>query len=396
MSDNKGVVCLHGNLYRVRYDMIKYSEGDFNPEEELKFFNPRKIIVGDKASNRGLGKAAMQGLYDSIRTEGLHHPLKLIGGADLENQKFTLIGGERRKRCIDRLIKENAMCMDTSTNKMAPASEVYAYIDCRLFIDADLQTAFRVAFNENDKAEGIGEGATVSLIRIWRKAGWGDKEILEITGMSISWLKDTDAICSLDDKTFASFANEEINRTVALHLAQVVDANDRHARLARAKELAAQRVKSIVEQGRQDLQAAENAAEIAEAAIQDATSIGDSASVAKANIKAAKARAKIEKKTDDLKALDENSPKVTGRDLAAVEEEVGIGGRQLTMAKIEKHWMQGEKGITEIIKGIKRGDKEFDGIDMADAVLVHRLWYDGIESDNKDIALILKKHKKNK
>jgi hypothetical protein len=104
----------------------------------------------------------------------------------------------------------------------------------------------------DSEAEPIGEATIVRLIKFWRSERWTDEAILRASGKSIAWLRETDCLLKLDEHTFEAFCSSEINRSVAIKLAEVPDTNDRLKRLHRARELAAQRIKALLERVREE------------------------------------------------------------------------------------------------------------------------------------------------
>jgi hypothetical protein len=327
---------LHGNLYRVHSSLIAYAE----PHANIAFSNPRRTMVNGVLTGKGFTKTEMDELRSAIRTEGLHHPLML---RCVEMGKpMALLNGERRKRCIDKLKADKEVCLDPASGKDIPARDLYEYVECRILKDIDDKTAFKHAFSSNERAVDIGEGATVALIRSWRKQKWSDEDILGVTGKSITWLRDSDLLVKLDNKTFAALAANEINRTVAIKLAKIKDTNARQAALAKSREFAARRLKALQEKNNIDLAEAEKAAEVAEAQMELAEFKGKPVEVNRARKRHSRAKRKIDTTQTKRDALEQRNPQATIKDLNNAQEEIPKG---LTPAKIRKHHIGDLPGI---------------------------------------------------
>lgn len=392
-----GIKHLHGNLYRVKTSLINLCDSKVE-DGSLTFFNPRHVL----AKPKGFSKEEMNELREAIRTEGLENPL-LLRWVEIDgNRVLQLASGERRKRCIDKLIKENADCYDPASESWKSASELYDFVDCRIN-EMDDQTAFKHAFSENERAVGIGEGATVALINEFRKAGWTDEQILETTGKSITWLKDTDILLSLDEFTFKCLVADEINRSAALQLAQIEDIESRVKVLESAKSFASGRISSMKQKLEKEVIAAENKAEFAEAVAVEAEIKGDEEQKTEAEEKSKKHRKRAENKKKEVEELDDAAPKITSKDIhnaKKAKENVDTGesepsdeGKALTNAKVSKFWYE------PLAKIIKANGHDDDGenleIDLDDARLVIAL-LDAREAGERDIVSILQDHKLSK
>lgn len=320
---------LHGNLYRVHSSLIVYTD---TVNDTTAFSNPRRTMVNGVLTGKGFTKIEMDELRDAIRTEGLHHPL-MLRCVEME-QPMVLLNGERRKRCIDKLMADNELCLDPDSGKQVPAQKLYEYIECRILKDIDDKTAFKHAFSSNERAVDIGEGATIALIRSWRKHKWSDDDILNVTGKSITWLRDSDLLVNLDKKTFSALAANEINRTVAIKLAKIKDTKDRQTALAKSRTYAAKRLLALQEKINEDLADAEKAAEIAESQMELAEYKEKPTEVNRARNRHRRAQIKINATQTKREVLDSRIPQATIKDLDKAQEEIPKG---LTPAKIKKH-----------------------------------------------------------
>ncbi|RDJ35102.1 MAG: hypothetical protein DWQ19_09720 [Crenarchaeota archaeon] len=374
-----------GNLYRVPVKSISFAD----QKAGATFFNPR-LVAGNR---RGFSKEEMSELREAIRTEGLEHPLTLrsIGN------KLQLISGERRLRCIQKLIKDDSKCYNPATKEWVPAAELYEYVEARIG-EHDDQTAWKLAYSANDKAIGIGERATIALVRELRAANYDDKQIMAITGKSITWLKDTDLLNTLDKDTLDALDGDQINRTVAIELAKIDNIAQRLGLLETARNIAVQRLEIMKEKLEKEVAASESKADMSRAYAVEAEYNGQSKIAADAEAKAEALEAKAAEKQAQADQLNVSSPKVTSKDLQKAKNNKkksgGSGAKvALTKAKIKKHWLA---PVMETIKskGVDEEGNELP-IDLEDAHLV-KVLCEHIENGEQDILKILTQHFKAK
>lgn len=385
-----GIEHIHSNLYHVSPDDIQYAEAPDYESSDLTFYNPRHTVDSNgKSVAIGLAKKEMDELYSSIKEEGLHHPLCLRLEDD---DTLRLISGERRLRIISKMIKKDEKVFNPATEKMEPASEVYAFIECRI-VKCDIKKAWRQAYSVNAQSVGIGPGATVAFVRHLRKANYKDQEVLDIVKHQKSWLRDTDLLIEkLDEKTFDALINNEIRRSVALALAGIEDLEQRLERLEHAKKAHDKRIASIKMQVVEKAKKAATKKEIAEAAEADALLRDDDEAAEEAAADIAAAEAEAAAAEEELDELESNKLPAATQDLKSED-----GPKPLSRVKIGKFL---HTPATELIKS---GIEEHDGsIDLEDIQLV-KLVTAQIEKPTlvdgegrPDLLKILKHHMKNK
>ena len=151
--------------------------------------------------------------------------------------------GERRIRSVLKLINEKAEVYDPVNQKYVPAIEKYSKIIVRIE-EMDEKTAISRAFCSNDRSVAIGEAATVMMVKKLRICNVSDEEICKITGLSMSWLRETEKLISLDDVTFMALSSEKINRTLALKLSDL-HGEDRLEKLSGLLDAAQLRLEKI-------------------------------------------------------------------------------------------------------------------------------------------------------
>lgn len=394
---------LHGNLYRVRRECIEYAEPGIAVEDgNVKFGNPRWVKNSKgKPVARGLEKAKMERLRASIQNEGLENPLRLRVVENDEDSTITLqlVNGERRFRSIDNLATEQVECVDPATGKTLPADELFEWVDCRINRMSDLD-AIRMSLRPNETGESIGEVAAMEVVRAMRETDASDDEIMRITGMSITWLRETDRLLKLDDDTRTALQSDSINRKLALKLATIQDTNERIARLERCCQSAVERLADREAALTQGVETDTAEAEINEAAAALAKAEGDDTEAKEAKKKAEAAKRRADKKREEAERLEEQGPQATSKDWDDTNSE-NDPPKPLTTAKIEKSW-RGRLGVIIKKKGLDDEGNEPE-YDLEDARLF-KLICDAIcdgkrENDNKtpvDPEKLLKQHAKAK
>jgi hypothetical protein len=221
------VLHLHGNLYRVKRRLVRVAKPGLSVRNgRIVYGNPRWFKNGrGEFEARGVESSKMDELKESIRGSGLDNPIRLrpIYGDD---PHLEVVNGERRFRCIEELCEEDAKCRDSSSNEDGPASEVYESIDCRIEY-LDDEDAIAIALKTNETSEVIGDQASIQVVRALRAASYDDQDILRATGKSLSWLRETDRIISLDEVCLGHFEEDRITRKAAIQLALIENAEER-------------------------------------------------------------------------------------------------------------------------------------------------------------------------
>jgi len=371
----EGVTHIDRDLYRVNFEKIKLPEGDFDTDAELCFGNPRNILAGEQIA-RGFTKEEMDELREAIRTEGLRQPLE---GRLIESSDLQLVDGERRYRCIDKLRSDNVLCWDRMKQDWVPAIELYAEVPMTVYPNMAVLDAFKYAYTGNDTSKPIGDAATIVLVRYLREKGVNDDTILNVTNMSITWLRDTDALIALDEKTFDSLCRDEINRTAALEFSKITDVEERLQKLEDATKHAAVRLDGIRQRAKVQLEKARDKLSLSKAAAVEAELTGGD--VASAKKEMADRSAAVDKKAEELAAVPAKA-RVTSKDVRNAEN----GAKPLTWNKISKLYLAPIQKILDTA-----GDGLPDGIQLNDLKLTKAV-LEGIERAEEDIRKILRKH----
>lgn len=386
-----GITHISDDLYKVPLSIIQLTAPGFAGVTDLEFRNPRHALDDGKLKAHGFDKVSMDELRESIRTEGLENPLicRVIQNGDSE-PVIQLVAGERRKRCLDKLVKGNEDCYDPADGEFKAAKDVHKTVLCRVRL-LDDEDSFKLAFGENDRAVGIGEGATLALIRHLRNCNASDEQLQRITGKSITWVRDTDTLLSLDDTTFAAVCNDEVNRTVALTLAKINDVEERLERLKNAQAYVQRRIEKVKIKVVKEVKEAEQEEEIASADMTLAEHMDEDVDAAQAV--AAKAKRKAAAKRKKAEELEGKKLQVTSKDLraSATKEEDGV--KPLTFKKIQKSW---KEPIAALIRR-KFKDEEGDVVEVdSEDVYFLKLICEKIEAGERDPMKLLRQHARNK
>lgn len=389
----KGVTHVSGKVYRVDISAINFADGGFDRDsKDLAFVNLRHALLDQKLVGRGLSKEDMSDLRERIRTEGLLHTPMLRW----HDNGVQIVMGERRIRCLIKLVHENADCFDRESGQYVKAKDLYGTIACEIH-DLDDRQAYKLSFSETESVKLFGDGSRIAAISYFRVCGEDDKSIISITGLGPEWLRQTDKLTSLGKECFAALCNEEMNLQVAQKLLELYPTSeeDRNAawaewkknsevRFAQKQEKAAAAVQKATEKESEAEDLAEAIAEdkARQQAAQKSTESLDkkAAEVEKKKAKAGKQKAAAEAKVNNLAA---KKPKATPKDTAA---EV----KPLTYAKVEKLWTP---TLTSLIKsdGCDADGKKIESIDMQDVKLV-KLVVDQMRKGQTSVLKILSHH----
>jgi len=325
---------LHGNLYKIRFDKIRTApDGIYDEDGTFKFGNPRFIQTSDgKIEAKGLDKPRMEELRDSISTEGLENPLRLRLLEENGEVYFQVVNGERRYRSLSKLIKDDADCY-VFNNAPQPASKVFEWVDCRVDILSD-EEALKYALRPQETGESIGEAAKIFVVKMLRNLNKTDQEIINFTGKSVTWLRETDKLLTLDENTFKSLEREEINRRVALSLSEIEDVSSRLEKLSILKDSASKRIENKKQQLRQELQRHEDDVEIVEATSMLGSYDDESFDSSVDEEKIEKKKQKILDTQNELEKLSQVTPTVNAKDLQSIEETA----LPISLSKIKKYW----------------------------------------------------------
>jgi len=310
---------LHGNLFRVRRALVRVAKPGLSVREgEIVYGNPRWFRNGrGDLEARGVESSKMEELRESIRSSGLDNPIRLrpIYGEDAH---LEVVNGERRFRCIEGLCDENSRCYDSGAGDNAPASVVYEWIDCRIE-DLDDKEALAIALKTNETSEVIGDQASIQVVKTLRDAGYDDQEVLKATGKSLSWLRETDRIISLDEVCLGHFEEDHITRKAAIQLALIENAEERIQILEGILSIARDRHSSKIRSLDKAVDDAEKKELISKSAAKVAMSIGDEEQAEELEAAGARAAKKAAKAKEERQKASSKPPKADVKDIKKVK-----------------------------------------------------------------------------
>lgn len=345
-------------------------------EGEFAFENPR-LGMGfhDIFDAEGMSKEDIQDLRDSLKNDGLDHPLLCRP----KNGQIQVVNGMRRLLQIDHFIKTNSNVFDKATGDMVNAGDLFKKtgIPCRIEEMSDLE-AYRRANSTDDASKPHGDAARIAQIRYFAQAGRSDKDIMAACGKSADWVKRMKPVAlGLDKDTFRAFAAGAIAFNVAEFLSQYEDVDKRKETLQTLLKKAKERHDAMVEEAESHIKATAGKVQKAKAQVAAAKKKGpeeqQEAEEALQDAEQKHEAAKVKRKT-----VKKKKTQVTRRDLprasnprAGGTKKTAQGGggqpdgvvKRLTTAKQEKHWYE---PAVEATKAIKKGDPEGELDDKVD------------------------------
>jgi len=328
---------LHGNLFRVRRSRIRMAHAGVRVEQgRLVYGNPRWFLNRDgQPEARGIvEESKMDELRSSIQNSGLDNPIRLRPIVSDRESFLEIVNGERRFRCIERLCDDGSPCHDPSSAEMAPAEEVFEWVDCRIE-QMDDRAALAVALKTNETSELIGDLASIEVVKAFRRAGHDDADILSATGKSVSWLRETDRIIGLDEVCLDCFEKDKITRKAALQLALIENAEERIGLLEEIISVARGRHESRIRSLDKQIEDAEAKALINNAAAEVAREVGEHEQAKKLSAAGDRAKKKVERARGEREKASARSPKADARDINRVRSPKALSHSRIRSDYIE-------------------------------------------------------------
>lgn len=266
---------LFGNMYMVPFASIKTPDPEESADGEYKFTNPRLLTERGQADL--LDKRLSSELRESIKNRTLLNPLVCRWVEDGDKLIPMVIGGDRRYRALEYLIRKQEQVLDPRGVKntdegwkygKVPADVAYEYVPCQIFAcNSDLQ-ALALAWAENKSRINLTEGHEIAEVVKLRAAKATDNQILEILQQDQKWLADTDRLVSgLDANTLADLYEGKIDRQSAIELAAIEDEDIRDQVRNAANEAAAESCQKRVQRLQGQIEKALDRKEIAEGSL---------------------------------------------------------------------------------------------------------------------------------
>lgn len=388
----EGIIPLgEDGLYQVDWNLIEIAHENSDGEKiikeitesnEFKFFNPRHFGYeangsGEIYRGQGLNKDEMQELMTDILNNGLDYPLQthFCVSVDADGQlaiRVRVHDGERRWRCLDRMIRMDAKVYSRRLKQFAPAKEVYSSVPCRVGHMTE-EEAFQRACAISETAVKWGDAACARLVKLLYAKNYKDEQICKMLGKGKQWLAETYSLNELDDFCFSFLSSGKMNRKVALDLTKIRDVDLRRSWLMEGWKNALHDHASVEVKNERLLQKAEVREEIAEAEVEEAKVKGEAPEVIHGLEEAASEAAEKTKQRKQIKAASAK-PVVKSKNL---RKATGILSA-LRAPKIKK--------ILLVVEGmIEKGEGDIRTLHVLRAA------YQGILDGEEDVNLILKK-----
>jgi hypothetical protein len=329
-----GTQHLYGSLFAVPFASIQVPEVS-DENDAYQFSNPRMLTEQGQADL--LDKRASAELRESIKIRTLLNPLVCRWVQDELGKMFPqLVGGDRRYRAIDFLIRKKEIVTDPRSAhlnadgqweyKQVSAAEAYANVPCQIFSVSNDLDALALSWAENKSRINLTEGHEVAEVMKLRKFDASDEKILEILQQDEKWLAETDRLINeLDVDTLTDLLESRMTRACALELASVEELDLRTKLRLKANESAQETYNRKIKRYQKQLETALDEREIAEGAVADAEFHKDEDGVEKATAQVKNAEKKVAR---TAKERDETTPVATTKDLkeakaAITTEETG-------------------------------------------------------------------------
>jgi len=222
MQMPNGTKHLTGNLYMIPFASIR------SPQN-----NPR--LLTEQGRNDLLDRELSSQLRDSIRRNTLLNPLVCRWVIEDGKAIPTIVGGDRRHRALDVLIRQKVEVVDPRSprhsdnghfvnSSVTTADLAYEFVPCQVFICNDDIDALTLAWAENKNRINLTDGHEIAQVIQLRENGATDSQIVDILQRNQKWLADTDRlIASLDSHTLTDLLEGRLERTAAVELAAIED-----------------------------------------------------------------------------------------------------------------------------------------------------------------------------
>jgi ParB-like chromosome segregation protein Spo0J len=205
------------NQHGIPLASIEFADRD---DPDSIFFNPRS------ADSEAFSEESMQELEDSIRLDGLietptvrtqtHNGEPYPKGNVV---KVQAVAGERRIRCIKRLVEKKKSCYDQKTGKMMPAEKLYKFLPCTVYHNIDDDTALRLAVTENDpsKRRPLSTREEIDLVERLLGKGLSQDRVVKVLSSNPTWVCQTANFRKeLPPKAFQALISGRLARNVAV------------------------------------------------------------------------------------------------------------------------------------------------------------------------------------
>jgi hypothetical protein len=383
---------LTGNLFMVPFSSI------IAPKN-----NPR--LLTERGQSDIVDKNLSSQLRESIKKNTLLNPLVCRWVKDGDKFLPMVVGGDRRYRSLDFLIRKKEMVADPRTPKVnekgefisrtASADEAYEFVPCQIFMCRDDLDALVLAWAENKTRINLTDGHEIVEVIQLRDNGASDAKIMEVLQQDSKWLSDTDRlIASLDSHTLADLIEGRLDRNSAVELAGIEDEKVRNqVRVAAhesSTETSGRRIARLLRRAEQ-AEANEDIAK-GEVVLAQSPQQQDQArsNLARAEVETRAVRRKIEETTNPVtttREIREASQQIAGEIPRTSNKRGPKGGpRKMRESKI----MEGRDFFAGLVRNNGEGDDFTAHVDALK--LVVKIFNDNILANNPDWISTLKRH----
>lgn len=313
---------LYGSLFSILFSQIRTPDVDENDESsEYLFDNPRKNTM--RGQQELLDKKLSCELRDSIKNKTLLNPLVCRWVQDGDIYYPQLVGGDRRYRALDFLIRKKEIVVDPRSVSMndrgdwvyskCPANEAYESVLCQVFaVNNDLD-ALALSWAENKGRINLTDGHEVAEVIKLRKFNASDERILEILHQDEKWLAETEnLIAELDVDTLGDLLEGRIDRGSALALSAITNLDQRSKVREAANNASSEACEKRIKRLQKQVEIALDEVEIAEGSLADAEYQEDEEAIAKAEVNIEEATKKANR---TIKERDTTLPVTTSKDV---------------------------------------------------------------------------------
>lgn len=396
----EGCKHLYGALFSVPFSEIRTpEESDDSDNDEYQFKNPR--LLTEKGQSELLDKRLSAELRESIKIRTMLNPLVCRWVRSGNSFYPQLVGGDRRYRSLDFLIRKKEIVTDPGSLRLnekgqweyaqCSADKAYATVLCQCFyVNNDLE-ALALAWAENKGRINLTEGHEVAEVIKLRKVGASDEKILEILQQDEKWLSQTDSlIANLDTDTLADLLENRIDRESAYELCRIDDKDVRDKVRIAANDASKEACNRRIRRLQRQIESALETKEIAEGSIADAEFHDDEDAYSEAKSDFLEADKKVSR---IIKERDETTPVTTARDVkkAAIKTGVREDDRPLRILSSKKI----QDGLDYIDILIRAGGHCPDGTFAANPDqlrLVRKILNNNILANDIDFASTIRHH----
>jgi hypothetical protein len=403
----EGCSHLHGNFFMIPFEIIRTPDEDEKPSgSSYSFRNPRTLVECGQADL--LDKKLSSELRESIKNRTLLNPLVCRWIKEGNSYHPMVIGGERRYRALDYLIRKKEMVVDPDPTTITVNAEgewvtqkvtadiAYAMVLCQVFpCNTDLD-ALALSWAENKSRVNLTDGHEVAEVVKLREARATDDRIMEILQQDSRWLAETDRlIASLDASTLTDLMEGRIDRSSAIELSAIDDLEVRDQVREAANEAAQQTHQRRIIRLQNRIESVQERQEIAEA---NQVLAPTPEQQQEAIQEIAETRAEI----NTIKRRKERlHPVASSRDVRRAAEEItgetpqpqGKRGPKGGIRKIrESQYLEGKDYLTRLIRNNGRCPDNTFTAQMDALKLLIRVFNDNILANNPNWAETIRLH----